>query len=71
MQQQLPPKLSSRDLVLRQTGQGWRVEDATGRQVCETLSSMAEARLIGRTFAVGRARVWVYRQERWSLLDGD
>jgi len=47
------------------------VEDATGRRICETLQSIAEARLIGRTFVPPRGRVWVCREKEWSLLDDD
>ena len=65
------PELAPRDLVLRRTSQGWHVMDATGRPVCEVLHSMAEARLIGRTFAMGRGRVWVQEPAGWSVLDGD
>lgn len=67
----LQPKISTRDLVLRQTGDGWDVEDATGRRICETLSSMAEARLVGRTFVTSRGRVWVCHSHGWSVLDDD
>lgn len=65
------PELSPLDLVLRQTSQGWHVTDASGRPVCEVLHSKAEARLIGRTFAMGRGRVWVHEPTGWSVLDGD
>jgi hypothetical protein len=47
------------------------VEDATGRRICETLQSIAEARLIGRTFVPPRGRVWICREQEWSLLDDD
>lgn len=65
------PKLSTRDLVLRESGTGWLVEDASGRQICETLTSIAEARLIGRTFVPARGRVWVCQAGRWAPLDDD
>jgi hypothetical protein len=65
------PHLTNRDLVLRSTREGWLVEDATGHQICETLDSIAEARLIGRTFVLPRGRVWVCREDGWALLDDD
>lgn len=65
------PRISAGDLVLRQTSQGWHVEDAGGRQICEPLTTMAEARLIGRTFVLGQGRVWVRTTDGWSVLDGD
>jgi hypothetical protein len=65
------PQLNNRDLVLRSTTQGWLVEDASGRQICETLESMAEARLVSRTFVLPRGRVWVCRSEGWAVLDED
>ena len=65
------PRLTNRDLVLRNTAEGWLVEDATGRQICETLDSIAEARLIGRTFVPSRGRVWVCRDDGWTVLDDD
>ena len=67
----LLPRLTKLDLVLRSTTEGWFVEDATGRQICETLDSIAEARLIGRTFVQPRGRVWVCRDEGWTLLDDE
>jgi hypothetical protein len=67
----LLPALSDRDLVLRYTTDGWRVEDATGRQVCETLASIAEARLIARTVVPEGGRVWVCRPTGWTLIDED
>ena len=67
----LLPRLTNRDLVLRNTTEGWLVEDAAGHQICETLDSIAEARLIGRTFVPPRGRVWVCRDDGWTLLDED
>lgn len=65
------PRLSHRDIVLRDTTHGWRVEDATGRPMCESLASIAEARLIGRTFVPARGKVWMCRTTGWVLLDDD
>ena len=67
----LLPKLTNRDIVLRDTTTGWLVEDANGRPICETLDSIAEARLVGRTFVPPRGKVWVCRKEGWQLLDED
>jgi hypothetical protein len=67
----LLPRLTGRDLVLRSTKEGWLVENSAGLRICETLDSIAEARLIGRTFVPPRGRVWVCRDEEWSLLDDD
>ncbi len=67
----LLPKVAPRDLVLRSTPKGWLVEDAKGRQICETLDNIAEARLVGRTFVAPRGRVWVCDAGGWSLLDED
>jgi len=65
------PNLSDRDLVLRHTPAGWLVEDASGRPVCETLTSIAEARLIARTLVPAGGRVWVCRSTGWGLIDED
>jgi hypothetical protein len=65
------PQLTTRDIVLRATTVGWLVEDAHGRPICETLDSIAEARLVGRTFVPARGKVWVCRKEGWALLDED
>jgi hypothetical protein len=65
------PRLRPGDLVLRSTDVGWRVEDAGGRQICEVLHTIAEARLIGRTFVAPRGRVWICERAGWSLLDPD
>ena len=67
----LLPNLSDRDLVLRHTAAGWFVEDAAGRPVCETLASIAEARLIARTLVAPGGRVWVCRSSGWGLIDED
>ena len=67
----LLPRLTNRDLVLRSTTEGWLVEDAAGHRICETLDSIAEARLIGRTFVPPRGRVWVCCEDGWTLLDDD
>jgi hypothetical protein len=48
--------------VLRETPSGWFVEGPL---------SLAEARLVGRTFASPAARVWMRSQRGWSLLDQD
>jgi len=67
----LLPKLATRDIVLRDTTVGWLVEDANGCPICETLDSIAEARLVGRTLVPARGKVWVCRKEGWELLDED
>lgn len=67
----LLPNPSDRDLLARKTTCGWRVEDATGRQVCETLASVAEARLVARTLVAEGGRVWMCRAGSWSLIDED
>jgi len=58
-------------MVLRDTTTGWLVEDPNGRPMCETLGSIAEARLLGRTFVPARGKVWVCRTDGWELLDED
>jgi len=63
--------LTDRDVLVRSTADGWRVEDARGRPICETLSSIAEARLVGRTCVPARGRVWVRGPHGWVLLDED
>lgn len=65
------PRVSSRDLVVRRTADGWLVEDASGRPICEILRSLAEARLVSRTFVPERGRVWVCDGRDWSVLDDD
>lgn len=67
----LLPKLSDRDIVLICTTAGWRVENAAGRQMCETLASIAEARLIARTVVPDGGRVWVAGRNGWTLMDED
>lgn len=67
----LLPNLSDRDLVVRHTQTGWLVADATGRQVCELLDSIAEARLIARTLVLEGGRIWVCRPTGWMLIDED
>jgi len=67
----LLPQLAPQDLILRRKEDGWHVERARGGAVCEPLASLAEARLVGRTFAAACGRVWVYEERRWCVLDGD
>lgn len=65
------PQLTHRDLVLRRTSGGWRIEDAAGRQLCDTVWSTAEARLVGRTFVPVQGRLWMCVREGWVLVDDD
>jgi len=65
------PELASLDLVLRWTSDGWRIEDAHGRGVCDRLDRIAEARLVARTIVSPRGRVWVRDDHGWSVLDDD
>ena len=65
------PMMFQRDLVIRETPGGWRVEDVDGRALCEPLRSLGEARLVGRTFVPAAGQVWVQRGAGWSRLDRD
>lgn len=65
------PRLSSHDLVLRHDDRAWHVEHATGQPMCEPVTSLAEARLIGRTFVEAAGRVWVCEGGLWAVLDKD
>jgi hypothetical protein len=67
----LLPAVTDRDLLVRHTADGWRVDDGYGRPICETLASIAEARLIGRTCVSARGRVWLRDLHGWVVLDDD
>jgi hypothetical protein len=67
----LLPRLSPHDLVLRREAGVWHVEHASGQPVCEPVPTLAEARVIGRTFVEKTGRVWVCEGRHWSVLDDD